>query len=417
MYTNSDIRSTKRQLAIITFIVFVGFIGVALPFPIFAPMFLTSESGGIIPLNLNQFWRGLYLGLTLAVYPLGQFIGSPFIGMFSDSYGRNKTLIVCLLGTAIGYAFTAFAIYQNNLLQLILSRFFTGFLEGNVAIARAMAADLVGLNRHKSFGMIGMATSLGYILGPLLGGILADNNIVSWFNYQTPFYLAAFLSLFACIISYLFMSESYNQHEIQMIDKSGLVKRFKEITKHPLMISSFLTLFLLSLAVDTYYEFFPAYLTGIWKVTPSSIGIFTIFLATAVTLGDLFLVPYMGKFKNDLKTIFYFSIALAILIFVITLSNNYYILYVIFIFIGFAIPTATTTMVIYLSNLSKTNTLGSTMGLATSARALGDSITCLIGGVLIGFSYDIPLYLSVCFIILSILMMIKLKTLNKFNCK
>lgn len=72
-------------------------------------------------------------------------------------------------------------------------------------------------------------------------------------------------------------------------------------------------------------------------------------------------------------------------------------------------------MVIYLSTLSKTNAHGSTMGLATSARALGDSITCLIGGLLVGLSYRIPLYLSVGFTILSILMMVKLKNLYKLT--
>ena len=406
---------SKKQLAIITFIVFVGFIGVALPFPIFAPMFLMPTAGGMISVDSSQFLRGLYLGITLAVYPFGQFIGSPLLGVCSDHYGRKKVLLACLLGTTLGYAFTAFAIYCNNLLLLILSRFFTGFLEGNVAIARAMAADLPGFNRHKSFGMIGMATSLGYIFGPALGGVLADNHFSAWFNYRVPFYLAACLSLFTCIITYLVLNESRINDESRALNKGGVVKQFKEMITHPLMLISFLTLFLLSLAVNSYYEFFPAYLTGVWKVTPASIGFFTICLAVAVTLGDSFLVPYMERFKNDLKTIFYFSVILAILIFCITISGNYYSLYVIFILIGLAIPTATTTMVIYLSNFSKTNTLGSTMGLATSARALGDSITCISGGMLIGFSYNLPLYLSVLFTILSIILIYYLS--NRVKCK
>lgn len=404
MSTHSALSSSNKQLTIITFIVFVGFIGVALPFPIFAPMFLTPTASGIISVDSSQFCRGLYLGITLAVYPFGQFIGSPLLGAYSDHYGRKKVLLVCLLGTALGYVFTAFAIYRNNLLLLILSRFFTGFLEGNVAIARAMAAALPGHYRHKSFGLIGVATSLGYIFGPAIGGLLADNHFSTWFNYRVPFYLAACLSLFAYTITYVALSESQsNDDELRVLNKNEGVKQFKIMLTHPLMLISFLTLFLLSLAVDTYYEFFPAYLTGVWKATPASIGFFTICLAIAVTFGDFFLVPYMERFKNDLKTIFYFSVMLAILIFCITLSNNYYSLYVIFILVGLAVPAATTTMVIYLSHLSKTNQLGSTMGLATSARALGDSITCVIGGMIVGFSYNLPLYLSVVFTILSII--------------
>lgn len=308
------------------------------------------------------------------------------------------------MGLLTWYVFTSFAIYCNDILLLILGRFFTGFLEGNVAIARAMAIDLPGLNRHKCLGMIGMATSIGYIFGPALGGVLADNHFLAWFNYRVPFYLAACLSLLASSITYLVLNDSRTKDESRALNKGGVVKQFKEMIANPLMLISFLTLFLLSLAVDTYYEFFPAYLTGVWKVTSASIGLFTICLAVAVTLGDSFLVPYMERFKNDLKTIFYFSVILAVLIFCITISSNYYSLYAIFILIGLAIPTATTTMVIYLSNFSKTSNLGSTMGLATSARALGDSITCISGGMLIGFSYHLPLYLSVLFTILSIIL-------------
>ena len=106
MFAHPTVSSSKKQLTIITFIVFVGFVGVALPFPIFAPMFLTPTAGGIIPVDTTQFWRGLYLGITLAVYPLGQFIGSPLLGYYSDHFGRKRTLLACLLGTAIAVSYT-----------------------------------------------------------------------------------------------------------------------------------------------------------------------------------------------------------------------------------------------------------------------------------------------------------------------
>ena len=85
-------KEEKQQLWIILLIVFIGFIGTSIAYPIFPPLFLHPEQGSIVPVTWHESMRGIFLGIALAVYPLGQFIGSPILGGCSDRYGRKRML-------------------------------------------------------------------------------------------------------------------------------------------------------------------------------------------------------------------------------------------------------------------------------------------------------------------------------------
>ncbi len=78
--------------------------------------------------------------LLLAAYPFGQFFGAPVLGSLSDDYGRKRTITFSLIVAAFCYLVTGIAIHMRYLELLILSRFATGLMEGNIAVARAMAA-------------------------------------------------------------------------------------------------------------------------------------------------------------------------------------------------------------------------------------------------------------------------------------
>ncbi len=75
----------KKQFWVILIIVFLGFVGISMPYLIFPALFLNPDYS-IIPNAWGDTSRAIFLGITLAAYPLGQFLGSPILGSLSDDY-------------------------------------------------------------------------------------------------------------------------------------------------------------------------------------------------------------------------------------------------------------------------------------------------------------------------------------------
>ena len=182
-------KEDRRQLRVVLIITFLGFLGISMPYLIFPPLFL-NPAYPLIPAGWTEASRALLLGITLAAYPIGQFIGSPILGSLSDQHGRKKMLFWSLNITALCNLLTGVAIVFHSLLLLIVSRFVAGLMEGNIAIARAMAADIKSISKHSSMGKINAAASTAYLIGPLVGALLSNG---TFFSLSTPFYCICIL--------------------------------------------------------------------------------------------------------------------------------------------------------------------------------------------------------------------------------
>jgi DHA1 family tetracycline resistance protein-like MFS transporter len=124
-----------------------------------------------------------------------QFFATPILGQLSDRYGRKPVLALSLAGTALGYLLFATGIVIKNIPLLFVARALDGITGGNLSVAQASIADVTEPSeRTKNFGLIGAAFGVGFIVGPFLGGVLADPSVVSWFNAATPFWFAALLA-------------------------------------------------------------------------------------------------------------------------------------------------------------------------------------------------------------------------------
>ena len=192
-----DKTKQRKEFWVILIIVFLGFIGISMPYLIFPALFLNPEYSIVPAAEWSETSRALLLGVTLAAYPLGQFIGSPVLGSLSDDFGRKRVLSASLVIAAFCNLLSGFAIDWQHLTLLIASRFAAGVMEGNIAIARAMAADIKSIPKHKTFGKINAVASIAYLLGPLLGGLLSDKSLLEELTTSTPFYLIC--PLFLCL--------------------------------------------------------------------------------------------------------------------------------------------------------------------------------------------------------------------------
>ena len=127
----------------------------------------------------------LYGGWLTFLYATMQFLFSPLIGSLSDRYGRRPVLLFSLLGFGLDYLFLAFA---PSIFWLFVGRTISGITGASITTASAYIADISDdTNRAKNFGMIGAAFGIGFIIGPMLGGILGE------YGHKLPFIVAACL--------------------------------------------------------------------------------------------------------------------------------------------------------------------------------------------------------------------------------
>lgn len=178
----------KKHLAIIFAVVLVNMLSFGIVVPLLP--YLAEEIGASV----------LEIGLLTATYPLAQLLGAPLLGHLSDRYGRKPVLLVSILGTVIGFVVLALA---RALPVLFLGRIIDGLTGGNINVAQAYIADVTErAERGKALGLIGAAFGLGFVLGPVTGGLLTG------ISYTAPAWVGAALAALNLLFVALFLPES-----------------------------------------------------------------------------------------------------------------------------------------------------------------------------------------------------------------
>src|SRR5438105_1114250 len=154
-------------------VLFIDSMGLGLVFPILNALVIDPHAN-FISASFSANARNLLFGFTISIYMFCWFFGAAFLGDLSDQIGRKKSLMICLLGACFGYLFSALAVVVNSYLLLIIGRIIAGFTAGSQSIAQAAIVD-ISLPEHKArnLGLILFFASLGFIVGPMIGGILS----------------------------------------------------------------------------------------------------------------------------------------------------------------------------------------------------------------------------------------------------
>src|SRR3954454_2509646 len=173
-------------LGLVVAIVLVDLLGFSIVMPLLAPF---AREYGFTPLRI---------GLLLAAYPMAQLVAGPILGRLSDRYGRRPVLAASQFGTAVSFVILGLS---NHFEVMFLARLLDGASGGNILVAQAYVADVTRPEeRSRGLGLIGMAFGLGFVLGPLLGGLLLAMPIDQEWRLKVPFLMAAGFSTLAWIL-------------------------------------------------------------------------------------------------------------------------------------------------------------------------------------------------------------------------
>ena len=186
-------------------------------FVLFVTIFLDLLGFGIIipilPIFIKELGAQDYqVGLIAAIYPVMNFMFSPFWGTLSDRFGRRPIILWSVVITAIAYLVFANA---NALIVIFISRMLSGIGSANISVAQAYIADVTSPSeRAKSMGLIGAAFGLGFIFGPSLGGYL--KSISSEGSVDLVGYVTAGLCVINFILAYFLLPESIKEKKKEL---------------------------------------------------------------------------------------------------------------------------------------------------------------------------------------------------------
>jgi MFS transporter, DHA1 family, tetracycline resistance protein len=183
-----------RPLGVIVLIVLVDLLGFTIVMPLLGPFAAHYEFSE---------WQ---IGLLFSAYPICQLVAGPILGRLSDRFGRRPLLIFSQAGTALSFLILGLS---RDFTVMLLARLLDGASGGNILVAQAYVADVTApADRARGMGLIGMAFGLGFVLGPLLSGLLLSLPLSDGLRLRLPFLVAAGFSTIAWILVLTRLPES-----------------------------------------------------------------------------------------------------------------------------------------------------------------------------------------------------------------
>lgn len=394
-------KENKSLLFTIFITVFIDLLGVGIIIPVIPAIFF-EEGSQFFSGNYSKDQISIFYGILLASYPFMQFFGAPMLGALSDRYGRKPILSIALIGTFIGYLLFAYAVISRNLWLLFIARMIPGFTGGNISIITSSIADVSDKDsRTRNFGLVGMAFGMGFILGPMIGGVLSDNTILPWFDHYVPFVFTAALTALNILLV------RYNFRETLKTPLQSKVKLFKGVENiftsfaNPQLRYVFIIVLLISIGFTFYTQFFSVVLYEAFDFKEKDIGLLYGYVGIWLAITQGLLVRYLSYRYKPMQILVYSLPFLAIgiaLILVPTAGWMFYLVNpIIAVFYGVTSPNLTSIV----SAQADPSLQGSILGINQSMLSLGQMVTPLMGGFLVGINVFYPIIASAVIILIA----------------
>lgn len=370
----------KKELWLIFLIVFIGLLGFGIVIPTLP--FIAERFGA----------NATTIGILGGTYSFFQFIASPILGRLSDKYGRKPLLSISLFGTFIGYLIIAFT---NNLWMIFLSRIIDGITGGNISVAQAYIGDITkGKERTKAMGLIGAAFGLGFVFGPLLGGLLS-----SYYGFKVPYLFAGFLALLSSGLTMLILPESEKRETQKKVVSLFNLKVWKEVFNPIVVFQLLIVFFIIVLSFSLMQGIMPLYTQKVFSWQAKENGWFFAYVGVVSVFVQGFLIrKLVDKIseENLIKSGIFLLTGGFIFLSFFHFSWSIYLAGFLFAFGNGLLITSIQSKISLVSNQTEQ---GMVMGVTSSIGSLARTFGPVVGGFLFSaFSFETPFIVAACLV-------------------
>lgn len=364
----------RSALSLIFLTVFIDLLGFGILIPIL-PSFAKKELG------VDES----AIGVAIAVYSFVQFLFNPFFGKLSDKHGRKPVIVVSLFLNAIGYVLFA---YTHSYIMLLVSRIIAGIGGSSIGVAQAYIADVTTKeNRSKGMGLIGAAFGLGFVFGPLIGGILSE------YGYMVTGFAAAGFSLLAFLLTLFYLPESNLNREESVQKKRSLfdIQGTKKILSRPELFILVLLFFILTFSFANIYGTFALLGIQVYGFSDLQNGYMfgIVGLTSAIVQGGL--IGYVNKILSKKHIIIIGAFLIMITLALIPYGQTFLGLAIISIILSYGTGTLQPTILSLISEVTSDAEQGITLGINQSFSAFARVLGPLWGGFAFEFlGYPFP---------------------------
>ncbi|MEH6990032.1 multidrug efflux MFS transporter NorA [Cytobacillus firmus] len=365
-------KTQKITLGLLLTNLFIAFLGIGLVIP-------------VLPTLMNELGiTGTTIGYLTAAFALAQLIVSPFAGRAADKWGRKIMIVTGLF--IFGLSEFLFGI-GKEIEVLFVSRILGGISAAFIMPAvTAFIADITtNETRPKALGYMSAAISTGFIIGPGIGGFLAE------FGTRMPFFFAGGLGALAAVLSLILLTEPERNEEHNEGAEAGK-SGFRRVME-PKYLLAFILIFIASFGLAAFESFFSLFVDHKFAFKPSDIAIVITGGAIFGAVSQILLFDRLTRIWGEIKLIRYSLLLSGLLVFLMTVVHSYFaILLVTFIvFVGFDLfrPAITS----YLSNIAG-NEQGFVGGMNSMFTSLANISGPIIGGMLFDIDINYPYYFA-----------------------
>lgn len=355
--------------------VLIDMVSIGLIIPVLPPLVGTFTA--------SQADQAFWYGAVAFAFGIASFVGSPVLGALSDRYGRRPVLLLGFAGLALNFFATALA---TALWMLIAVRLVGGAMQANAAVANAYVADITPPEeRARRFGLLGAMFGLGFILGPVMGGLLGAIDL------HLPFYVAGTLALLNAAYGWWVLPESLPPERRRAIDwrRANPVTSLRGLASlHGVgpLVAVIALAGLAQFILHTTWVLYTQFKFG-WGPLENGWSLFAVGVMSALVQG--FLLKHLLRRFSAQRLAVLGLVSSALCYAAWGLATAGWVMYVVILcnVLGFAATAALQSIV---SNAADERTQGQTMGAVASINSLMAVLAPVVGAPLLGLVSHLP---------------------------